>query len=48
MKSKITTKQPRRKGKRRKRVLLPEFIALMAKPTVGNTLDDLDAVRGDR
>jgi prevent-host-death family protein len=36
------------KPKRRKRVLLPEYIALMAQPTVGNTLDDLDAVRGDR
>ena len=36
------------KPKRRKRVLLPEYIALMAGPQVGNTLDDLDAVRGDR
>jgi prevent-host-death family protein len=36
------------KPKRRKRVLLPEFKALMAQPHVGNTLDDLDAVRGDR
>jgi len=33
---------------RRKRVLLPEFEALMAGPQVGNTQDDLDAVRGDR
>jgi prevent-host-death family protein len=34
--------------KKRKRVLLPEFIALMAQPQVGNTQEDLDAVRGDR
>jgi prevent-host-death family protein len=33
---------------RRKRVLLPEFKALMAQPYVGNSQDDLDAVRGDR
>jgi prevent-host-death family protein len=36
------------KPKRRKRVLLPEYVALMAQASVGNTLDDLDAVRGDR
>ena len=36
------------KPKRRKRVLLPEYITLMAQAPVGNTLDDLDAVRGDR
>ena len=36
------------KSKRRKRVLLPEFKALMAKAIVTNTIDDLDAVRGDR
>lgn len=36
------------KPKRRKRVLLPEYLALMAQPQVGNSLDDLDAVRGDR
>jgi prevent-host-death family protein len=36
------------KPRRRKRVLLPEFKALMAKATVTNTLDDLNAVRGDR
>jgi prevent-host-death family protein len=36
------------KRKRRKRVLLPEFKALMAKTPVGNTQDDLDAIRGDR
>jgi prevent-host-death family protein len=36
------------KPKRRKRVLLPEFKALMAQPYVGNSQDDLDAVRGDR
>jgi len=36
------------KAKRRKRVLLPEFKALMAQPYVGNSQDDLDAVRGDR
>ena len=34
------------KQKRRKRVLLPEFKALMAKAPSGDTLDDLDAVRG--
>jgi prevent-host-death family protein len=36
------------KPKRRKRVLLPEFKALMAKEIVTNTADDLDEVRGDR
>jgi antitoxin (DNA-binding transcriptional repressor) of toxin-antitoxin stability system len=36
------------KPKRRKRVLLPEFKALMAKPPGNDMLDDLDAVRGDR
>jgi len=36
------------KLKRRKRVLLPEYIALMAQAPRGNTLDDLNAVRGDR
>jgi len=34
--------------RKRKRVLLPEFIALMAQPYAGNSQDDLDAVRGDR
>jgi hypothetical protein len=38
----------RRKRKRGKRVLLPEFRKLMAKETVGGTKNDLDAVRGDR
>jgi prevent-host-death family protein len=36
------------KLKRRKRVLLPEYIALMAQAPRGTTLDDLNAVRGDR
>jgi prevent-host-death family protein len=36
------------KPKRRKRVLLPEFKALMAKEIATNTADDLDEVRGDR
>jgi len=36
------------KPKRRKRTLLPEFKALMAKGTLGDTMDDLNAVRGDR
>jgi prevent-host-death family protein len=36
------------KPKRRKRVLLPEFKALMAKPPGNDMLDDLNAVRGDR
>jgi prevent-host-death family protein len=36
------------KPKRRKRVLLPEFKALMAKAIVTNTADDLDEIRGDR
>jgi prevent-host-death family protein len=35
------------KPKRRKRVLLPEFKALMAKAKVTNTVDDLNAVRGN-
>jgi hypothetical protein len=34
--------------KRRKRTLLPEFKALMAKAPGRDVLDDLDAVRGDR
>jgi prevent-host-death family protein len=36
------------KPKRRKRTLLPEFKALMAKATATNSVDDLNAVRGDR
>jgi prevent-host-death family protein len=36
------------KPRRRKRTLLPEFKALMAKAPVGDTLDDLNAIRGDR
>lgn len=48
MKSKITTKEPLSKGKRSKRTLLPEFKALVAKAPVSNSLDDLNAVRGDR
>ncbi len=36
------------KPKRRKRVLLPEFKALMAKAPSTNVMDDLDAIRGDR
>jgi len=36
------------KPKRHKRVLLPEFKALMAKAPIGNTQGDLDAVRSDR
>jgi len=36
------------KPARRKRVLLPEFKALMAKATLTNTVDDLNAVRGER
>jgi len=34
--------------KRRKRILLPEFEALMARPPGNDLQDDLDAVRGDR
>jgi len=34
--------------KRRRRVLLPEYKALMAQAPSGNTMDDLNAVRGDR
>ena len=36
------------KPRRRKRTLLPEFKALMAKPPGSDLMDDLDAVRGDR
>jgi prevent-host-death family protein len=36
------------KPSRRKRVLLPEFAALMAKGACGDVLADLDEVRGDR
>lgn len=36
------------KPKRRKRTLLPEFAALMARGANGSVLEDLDAVRGDR
>ena len=32
----------------RKRTLLPEFEALMARPSGNDLIDDLDAVRGDR
>jgi prevent-host-death family protein len=34
--------------RRRKRVLLPEFKALMAKATATNSTEDLNAVRGER
>ena len=34
--------------RRRKRVLLPEFEALMARKPGNDVLEDLDAVRGDR
>ena len=34
--------------KRRKRVLLLEYKALMAKTPSGDLMDDLNAVRGDR
>ena len=36
------------KPKRRQRTLLPEYVALMAKPPGNDLLDDLNAVRGDR
>ena len=36
------------KPRRRKRTLLPEFAALMARKSGNDVLDDLDAVRGDR
>ena len=36
------------KAKRRKRKLLPEFKALMARAHGDDVLDDLSAVRGDR
>jgi len=34
--------------KRRRRTLLAEYKALLARKTSGSVLDDLDAVRGDR
>ena len=36
------------KPKRRRRVLLLEYKTLMAKAPSGDTMDDLNAVRGDR
>jgi prevent-host-death family protein len=36
------------KPKRRKRALLPEYKALMAKTPGNDLMDDLNAVRGDR
>jgi prevent-host-death family protein len=36
------------KTRRRKRTLLPEFKALMAKPAGTGLQEDLDAVRGER
>jgi prevent-host-death family protein len=36
------------KIRRRKRTLLPEFAALMARKPGNDLLEDLDAVRGDR
>jgi len=36
------------KSRRRKRTLLPEFKALMARASGDDVLDDLAAVRGDR
>jgi prevent-host-death family protein len=34
--------------KRRRRTLLPEYQALLARKSRGSVLDDLEAVRGDR
>ena len=36
------------KPRRRKRTILPEYEALMARKPGNDMLDDLDAVRGDR
>jgi prevent-host-death family protein len=36
------------KAKHRKRTLLPEYKALMAKPPGNDVMSDLDAVRGER
>jgi PHD/YefM family antitoxin component YafN of YafNO toxin-antitoxin module len=36
------------KPKRRQRTLLPEYVAMMARPPGPAVQDDLDAVRGDR
>lgn len=36
------------KSRRRKRTLLPEYEALMARKPGHDLLDDLDAIRGDR
>jgi antitoxin (DNA-binding transcriptional repressor) of toxin-antitoxin stability system len=36
------------KPRKRTRILLPEFKALMARGQKGNTQEDLDSVRGDR
>jgi prevent-host-death family protein len=36
------------KPRRRKRTLLPDFAALMARKPGNDVLDDLDAIRGDR
>ena len=36
------------KPRRRKRTLLPEYKALMAKKPIGDVSEDLKAVRGDR
>ena len=36
------------KPRRRKRTLLPEFEAMMARKPSNDVLEDLDAVRGDR
>lgn len=35
-------------GKARRRTLLPEYKALLARKSAGNVLDDLNAVRDDR
>lgn len=36
------------KPRRRQRILLPEFAALMARPPGDDLIDDLAAIRGDR
>jgi antitoxin (DNA-binding transcriptional repressor) of toxin-antitoxin stability system len=36
------------KPRRRRRTLLPEYAAMMARTQSNDVLDDLDAVRGDR
>jgi len=44
----VLTRAALLRRKRRRRALLPEYEALLARKSRGSVLDDLEAIRGDR